>query len=182
MEIGNQINGKSVRVWKTAKEIQEGISKAALKINEKFKNVKEPIIVIGILNGAFIFCSDLVRELNFDFKIDFIKMSSYSENKQTDTISYNLNLKYSIENCHIIIAEDIIDSGKTMELTISLLTAMKPLSYTVCTLISKPLKNFPESISSHTVSIFDYPNNYVVGYGLDDNETLRHLRDIYLYE
>ena len=137
---------------------------------------KNPILV-GILNGSFIFMSDLIRHLNIDCEVDFIKISSYSGKKSSGKIDMSKGLDLDIRNRSVIIVEDIIDSGKSINYLYDHISNLKPKDIAVVSLLAK------KSISKLNFKIdfigFEISSDFVVGYGLDYNQKLRNLRSIY---
>lgn len=137
---------------------------------------KNPLF-IGILNGAFLFAADLIRACDVPCEIDFIRMSSYKGLKSTGEVKIALESKIEIKDRHIIIVEDIVDTGNTLHAFQQDLKKMQPASVAIATLLSKP-----EAIQ-HDLKVdfvgFEIPPKFVIGYGLDYNEQGRHLRGIY---
>ena len=132
------------------------------------------LLVLGLLKGSFIFVSDLVRQVRRPLQIDFLVASSYGE----DTVSSgNVRLLYDpetqLEGKHILLAEDIVDSGRTLNRLVALLRARNPRSLEICALLHKHIA----SELRHPVRFvgFDAPTEFLVGYGLDHAENFRHL-------
>ena len=137
---------------------------------------KNPIL-IGILNGSFIFMSDLIRQLNIDCEIDFIKISSYEGKKSIGNINMTKGLDLDIKDRSVIIIEDIIDSGKSINYLYDYISNLNPKDIAVISLLAK------KSISKLNFKIdfigFEISSEFVVGYGLDYNQKLRNLKSIY---
>jgi hypoxanthine phosphoribosyltransferase len=132
------------------------------------------LLVLGLLKGSFIFLSDLVREINRPLQVDFLVASSYGE---ATTSSGNVQMLYDpeteLEGKHILLVEDIIDSGRTLSRLMDLLQARKPRSLEICALLHKHIATelrFPARFIG-----FDAPNEFLVGYGLDHAENFRHI-------
>ncbi|MFK7776371.1 MAG: hypoxanthine phosphoribosyltransferase [Saprospiraceae bacterium] len=145
------------------------------ELNEKYQD-KNPIF-LGVLNGAFIFMADLARAFGGQCEVSFIKLSSYSGMESTGEVATVIGLTHDIENRHVIIVEDIIDTGKTMHDFLPTLKKMNPASVAFATFLLKPeaIKyEFPIDYIG-----FEIPNKFVIGYGLDYNEAARNLRGIY---
>lgn len=159
-------------------EIQRRIRAMADAISEQFKD--EIPILIGVLNGSFIFISDLMRKLNIDCEMDFIKMSSYAGKESVGTVTLLKDISADITGRHVIIVEDIIDSGLTIKFLRDRLEGANPKSVTIVTLLLKP------DIAKLDFEVdyvgFEIPPEFVVGYGLDYNQKLRHLPEIYRLE
>ncbi len=137
-------------------------------------------LLLGVLNGAFIFAADLVRACSIDCEMSFIKLSSYKGTQSTGEITQMIGLETPVENRHVILVEDIIDSGHTMAHFLPALRLLQPASIAVAALLFKP------DALVHPVHIdylgFEIPNHFVVGYGLDYNGLGRNLRAIYQLE
>ena len=155
--------------------IQKRVKEIAIELISKFKD-KKPIF-IGVLNGSFIFISDLVRNLNINCEIDFIKVSSYKGQDTTGTVKLLKDISADITNRDVVIVEDIIDSGLTIEFLVKRLKGASPKSISIVTLLLKP------DIARLSLPIdiigFEIAPDFVVGYGLDYDQDLRHLPEIY---
>jgi hypoxanthine phosphoribosyltransferase len=132
------------------------------------------LLVLGLLKGSFIFLSDLVREIGRPLQVDFLVASSYGDSTVS---SGNVRLLYDpeteLEGKHILLVEDIVDTGRTLSRLMDLLQARKPRSIEICALLHKHLAvelQFPTRFIG-----FDAPNEFLVGYGLDHAENFRHL-------
>ena len=132
------------------------------------------LLVLGLLKGSFIFLSDLVRSINRPLQVDFLVASSYGEQMES---SGNVRLVYDpetkLEGKHILLVEDIVDSGRTLSRLMDLLTVRKPRSLDICALLHKRVDThlrYPVALIG-----FDAPNEFLVGYGLDHAENFRHL-------
>ena len=150
------------------KEISCGISRSYYD--------KNPIL-IGILNGSFIFMSDLIRQLNIDCEIDFIKISSYEGKKSAGNISMSKGLDLDIKNRSVIIVEDIIDSGKSINYLYDFISNLNPKDVAVISLLAK--KNVSKLNFKIDFIGFEISSEFVVGYGLDYKQKLRNLNSIY---
>jgi len=170
--------GYEMSVLISEKEIQSRINELAKDISNKFKD--EIPILIGILNGSFIFISDLMRKLTIDCEMDFIKLSSYAGKESVGTVTLLKDISANITDRHVIIVEDIIDSGLTIKFLRDRLQGAKPKSVTIVTLLLKPeIANLDFEVDYVG---FEIPPEFVVGYGLDYNQKLRHLPEIYRIE
>lgn len=157
-------------------KIQVSVKKIGEQINRDFEN-KCPIF-IGILNGSFLFFSDLIKEIEHTCEVAFLRVSSYQGTQTTGEVKKVFGLDKSIQNRDIIIVEDIIDSGITLERIIHDLQKENPSSIKVASLLFKPnayQKNIPIDYIG-----FEVGNEFLVGYGLDYDELGRHLQDIYI--
>ena len=162
-----QINDKSFEVFIRENELQEKIKTLAARINDEYQG--KEVIFIAILNGAFMFAADLLKSITLPCEISFVKVSSYHGGMSTTgRVDELIGLNASIENKEVIILEDIVDTGITIDKIITLLKAESPASVKVCTLLYKPDafkgKKAPELVG------MSIPNKFVVGYGLDYDE------------
>ncbi len=170
-----QVLDKKFSLSISEKEIQEAITKLADRINEDLKN--QDVIFLGILNGAFLFAADLFRQINFDCQISFLKVASYVGTSQSGTVKRLIGINEDIYNKTVVILEDIIDTGTTMENLIKQLLGYEPKQILIATFLFKPdafLKNY----DIHYIGM-KIPNEFIVGYGLDYNGFGRNLKDIY---
>ncbi len=161
----------------TEEEIQKRIAEMGAEISEEYKT-KLPIF-IGVLNGAFIFMSDLMKNIDINCEMDFFKLSSYGDAKiSSGRVRMIKELNADIKDRHIIIVEDIVDSGLSIKYIEELIKEHKPASMKVVTLLLKP-----ESLK-YKVKIdyigFKISNKFVIGYGLDYAQKYRNLRSIYV--
>lgn len=170
--------GYEMSVLISEEEIQSRITEIAEDLSNKFKD--EVPILIGVLNGSFIFISDLMRKMTIDCEMDFIKMSSYAGKESVGTVTLLKDISANITGRHVIIVEDIIDSGLTIKFLRDRLQGAKPKSVTIVTLLLKPdIANLDFKVDYVG---FEIPPEFVVGYGLDYNQKLRHLPEIYRLE
>lgn len=170
-----QINDKSFDVFIQESEIAAKILEISSTINTEYKD--KELVFIAILNGAFMFASDLMKNITIPCEISFIKVSSYEGMSTSGRVDELIGLNTNIENKHVIILEDIVDTGITIDKIRTLLTIENPASLKVCTLLYKPSafagKHAPELVG------FSITNKFVVGYGLDYDEKGRNLKEIY---
>jgi len=153
------------------KNIQKRVEELAKQISDDYKG--KSIFFIGVLKGCLLFLSDLVKKVKLETNIDFMMLSSYSGTESTGIVRTILDLKQNIQGKNVIIVEDIVDSGLTINYMLKNLKTRNPKKIEVCTLLSKP------SCRKIKVPIkycgFEIPNKFVVGYGLDYNELYRNL-------
>ncbi len=172
---------KDFKLYISENEIKEIVKVLAEKINNDYTLIKkEEICIVSILNGSFVFVADLIRRLNFDHKVDFVKIKSYDGIESKGEVEHILELGESAKGKHILVIEDIVDTGLTIEAFIDKIKSQKPASLKVCALLSKPEVN-------NDIIPIDYlgkeiPPCFVIGYGLDISGMGRHLRDIYQLE
>ena len=159
-------------------EIKKRVKVLANKINEDYKG-KNPIF-IGILNGCYVFMADLLREIELDVEVDFVKIRSYEGDSSTGTIKFRKDISADINGRDIIIVEDIIDSGFTINFLVNRLRNSGPNSVAVATAL---FKNEVAKLDFDVDYVgFEIPPEFVVGYGLDYNEKYRHLKDVMVME
>jgi hypoxanthine phosphoribosyltransferase len=136
------------------------------------------IVVVGILKGAFIFMADLVRNINLNLELDFIRLKSYgAKTESSGTITLTKDVELDLTDKHIIVVEDIVDTGYTLQYLIEILKLHKAASIKICCLINKKERRRVE-IDVNYVG-FDISEGFLVGYGLDFNERYRHLNGIF---
>jgi hypoxanthine phosphoribosyltransferase len=156
-------------------KILEAIEAIAQKINIDFAG-KEPLFLV-ILNGSFMFSADLMKKISVDCQVSFVKLASYAGTQTTHTVKKLIGLNEEIKGRSVIILEDIIDTGITMENLLEEIGFFKPDSISIATLLFKP-KAMTKDIAIDYVGI-EIPNDFIVGYGLDYDGLGRNLKDIY---
>jgi hypoxanthine phosphoribosyltransferase len=173
------VNGDRFVLYLTEEQIQQRVKELAARINEDYRD-KTPIF-IGILNGSFIFFSDLIREITVDCEVDFFKLSSYGDAKiSSGQVKLLKDLNCQVEGRDIIVVEDVIDSGLSIDFIKKLIMKENPRSLRVVTLLLK------KSVAKIDFPIdyvgFEIPPAFVIGYGLDYAQKVRNLRSIYRLE
>ena len=153
------------------KELERAVAEMGKQISRDYKG-KDPIF-IGVLKGCFIFMADLMRHVDIDCSMDFMAVSSYSGTTSTGAVKINKDLSEIIEGRHLILVEDILDSGVTLNYLKNYLMVRKPASIAVATLMDKPARRKADIYADY--SCFEIPDAFVVGYGLDYNERYRNL-------
>ncbi len=160
------------RVFFSAEELQNRVREIGDQITRDYDG-KNPLF-IGVLKGSFVFMADLMRAVNTYCDIDFMAVSSYgSGTTTTGAVKINKDLSYNVEGRHIILIEDILDSGVTLSYLKKYIEARKPASVAICTLLDKPARRRAD-ISPDYVG-FECPDAFIVGYGLDYAERYRNL-------
>ena len=159
------------RVLISEEAIEAEVARVGRQITEDFRD-KNPIFV-GVLKGCFIFMADLMRHVDIKCTMDFMAVSSYSGTSSTGAVKINKDLGQDIEGRHVIIVEDILDSGVTLSYLKHYLLGRKPASITIATLLDKPARRKSDIVADY--SCFEVPDAFVVGYGLDYNEQYRNL-------
>jgi len=155
----------------TKEQIDKRVKELAVEISLNYSG--KDVVFIGVLKGCFLFLSDLVKNVKLNTNIDFMMISSYEGKQSTGIVRILLDLKNSIDGRDVIVVEDIVDTGLTINYLLKTLKTRKPKSIEVCSLLNKP------SCRKVNVNIkyrgFDIPDKFVVGYGLDYNEYYRNL-------
>jgi hypoxanthine phosphoribosyltransferase len=155
--------------------IQKRVREVARKITRDFRG--ERVHLIGVLKGACIFLSDLIREIDLDSSIDFMAVASYGKGKESSgQVRLNKDLDSNIAGLNVILVEDILDTGLTLSYLCRILRERKPETLKIAALLDKPSRRI-NNISADYVG-FTIPNEFVVGYGLDYDERYRNLKDI----
>lgn len=141
----------------------------------------QEIMLVGVLKGSFLFIADLIRELETPAVVDFVRLASYGSGTQTSgIIEFRKELEMPIKDRHVIIVEDIVDSGYTLECLFNKLLLQAPKSLKICTLIDKRARREVD-IEADYVGI-SMEDGFIIGYGLDHDEKYRDLPDIYIIE
>ncbi len=159
--------------------VKARIAEIGKQITEDFKG--KPILAVCVLRGAVVFYADLIRHLPKDTGLDFIAAKSYGAGTiSTGEVALTKDLSEPVRGRHVIIVEDIVDTGITLNYLKKLLLAREPASISVCTLLDKPSRRKVELIPEYCC--FEVPNKFVVGYGLDYAEGYRTLKDVCVLE
>ena len=159
------------RVLLSEEEIERQVAAVGKKISEDFAG-KDPVF-IGVLKGCFIFMADLMRHVTIPCSMDFMAVSSYEGTTSTGAVKINKDLGQDIAGRHLILVEDILDSGVTLNYLKNYLMVRQPASIHVVTLLDKPARRKAPITADYFC--FDVPDAFVVGYGLDYNERYRNL-------
>jgi hypoxanthine phosphoribosyltransferase len=170
-----KVHDKLFEPWMKASEINERITVLAQQINQDYEG-KKPLF-ISILNGSFIFAADLFKQITIETEICFIKLVSYKGTKSTGNVITSIGLDESLQDRHVIVLEDIIDTGKTLHEFLPQLYNQQPASVNICSLLHKP------DATVHPLNIkylgFSIPNKFVLGYGLDYDGLGRNIPELY---
>ena len=159
------------RVLISEEELKAAVAKVGAQISKDFEG-KEPIF-IGVLKGCFIFMADLMRHVTLPCSMDFMAVSSYKGTSSTGAVKINKDLNEDIAGRDIILVEDILDSGVTLNYLKNYLSVRKPASIHIVTLMDKPSRRKADIFADY--SCFEVPDAFVVGYGLDYNEKYRNI-------
>ncbi len=165
------------RVLVPREEIRSMVADLGARITKDYRG--KELFLIGVLKGGFMFLADLVREIRIPVEMDFIAVSSYgSSTKSSGIVQLIKDVDVPLNEKHVIIVEDIIDTGLTLTYLKDLLSARNPLSVRICTAFDKPSKRKVDLKAEYTG--ITVPDEYVVGYGLDFNGILRNVPDLYV--
>ncbi len=170
-----KIHDKYFKPFIGKEEIEKAVQRMANRINEDYKG-KIPLFLV-ILNGSFMVAADLLKKITLECEVSFVKLASYSGTKSTETIRELIGFDENVKGREIIIIEDIIDSGLTMERVLSQLKNMGAKDVKISTLLFKP-EAFKKTYAIDYIGI-EIPNDFIIGYGLDYDGRARNLPDIY---
>ncbi|MCJ7657895.1 MAG: hypoxanthine phosphoribosyltransferase [Anaerolineales bacterium] len=166
-----QLHPELERILITTEEIQARVIELSKQITADFSDA-EQLYIVGILKGAFIFMADLTRHLQVDHTVDFMALSSYGKTTTTGAVRILMDLREPIDGKHVLIIEDIVDSGNTLSYLLRILRGRKPTTLRTCALLRKQREAIDIPIDYLG---FDIPDEWVVGYGLDFAEKHRTL-------
>lgn len=170
-----QVLDKTFELYIDANEIASKVKELANRINNDYSD--KNLVFVAVLNGSFMFAADLMKGIDIPAEITFVKVSSYSGINSTGRVDELIGLTTSVHDKHVIILEDIVDTGITIEKIRTLIADQQPFSVKVCSLLFKPDAYQGEAQPDYFG--FEIPNAFVVGYGLDYNEKGRNLDAIY---
>ena len=167
-----QFNSKIKRVIITEDEIREAIKEAGKKIDDMYDG--RPILLVSILKGAFVFMADLCRAVSVPCEIGFMAAKSYyAGTTSSGVVKITMDLEQDVSQYHVIVVEDIIDTGRTLNDVVNMLKLRNPLSLKVITLLDKPERRVVDFTPD--MALFTIPDYFVIGYGLDFAEQFRNL-------
>ena len=165
-------NKKIKGVMITKDEIDDAIQKAGKEIDKLYDG--RPILLVSVLKGAFVFMADLCRAVSVPSEVGFMCAKSYYEGTtSTGVVNITMDLDHDLENYHVVIVEDIVDTGRTLLDIYKLLKSRNPISLHVVALLDKPTRRLVEFEADYT--LFTIPDKFVIGYGLDCGEHYRAL-------
>ncbi len=162
---------KKIKVLISSSKIKSKVNKIAQQINKDFKNKK--LVVVSVLSGSVVFCSDIIRKLSVDFEIDFVRVTSYKGKKSSGKIKFLCDTVIDIKGKDVLLIEDICDSGRTLSYIKELFIKRKAKSVKICTLINKKVEKYKQIKIDYFG--FDIDNEFIVGYGLDYDGKYRGL-------
>ncbi len=175
MEQVVKVHDKYFKPFITEEQIQKEVSRIAEQMNRDLAD-KDPIF-LGILNGAFMFASDLYKQLNFACQITFLKLASYSGTESTGTVKQLIGINRDLKDRVVVVLEDIVDTGVTLETIIRQLSGYQPAEIRVATFLHKPEATIRE-VKLDYVGM-EIPNDFILGYGLDYDGYGRNFKEIY---
>lgn len=173
-----KLHDKWFKVMISAEEIDTAVERVAEQLNVRYEG--HTPVFLGVLSGSFLFLSDLVRKTTFNSQLAFVKISSYEGTESTGEVKQQLGIDFDIEGRDIIIVEDIVETGHSMNYLLDYLRKHKPASISICTLFFKPEKFLYEYKIDYTA--LSIGNEFIVGYGLDYNQLGRNLKEIYVVD
>lgn len=169
------VHGRVFEPYLTEETIEQAVSNIADQLNQDYKNQK--IIFVAVLNGSFMFCSDLLKKIKLDCEISFVKLTSYEGTSSTGKVQELIGLQQDVSETHVVLVEDIVDTGNTLEKLHEIFEGKNLASLKIATLLYKPSaykKNLPIDYIGKEI-----PNEFVLGYGLDYDGLGRNLASIY---
>ncbi len=167
-----EYNKRIKRVVITAEQIKEAIAKAGKQISDSYDG--RPILLVSILNGAFVFMSDLCRAVTVPCEVAFMRVKSYfGGTTSSGSVQITMDLEQDLSKYHVVIVEDIIDTGRTLKSIVELLKQRNPISLKVVTLLDKPERRVVDF--KPDMVLFTIPDFFAIGYGLDCAEYFRNL-------
>ena len=161
------------KILLTEEQIKAKVAELGKILAEEYRD-KNPIVV-GVLKGVVIFYADMIRAMDIPCQMDFMCVSSYSGTESTGKAVVSKDLSCDIRGRHVLILEDIFDTGNSLDFTVKHLLSRNPASVKICTLLDKPERRNPRVTLKADYTGFTIPNHFVVGYGLDYNEKYRNL-------
>lgn len=173
------LHDKRFKVCMTAAQIDEAVGKVAQQLNNDLKDTDTPIF-LSVLNGSFMFTADLMRKIDIKSDVVFIKLASYDGTSSTGSIKQIMGLTNSVEGRSVVIVEDIVETGNTIEEMYRILKNAGAADIKICTLLFKPAA-YKKDIKIDYAAL-QIPNDFIVGYGLDYNQLGRQYKDIYVLD
>ncbi len=157
----------------SSEQIQAKVQELAAQLNRDYEG-KNPVFV-GVLKGVVMFFADVVKNVTIPCQIDFMWISSYAGTNSSGNMVVKRDVSADLKGRHVVILEDIFDTGRSLDFTYKHLLSKEPASLRVCTLLDKPSRRDPKVTMKADFVGFEIPNEFVVGYGLDYNEQFRNL-------
>jgi hypoxanthine phosphoribosyltransferase len=170
-----KLHDKEFELYISPSDIDEILRRLSVELNQDLMGKK--VMFLAILNGAFMFAADLIREINFVPKVSFLKLASYSGASSTGRVKQLIGLNEDLKGMSVIVLEDIVDTGATMDNIVRQIQGFEPNDIRICTFLFKP-NAYQGNVNIDYVGK-EIPNDFVVGYGLDYDGLGRHLNGIY---
>ncbi len=168
---------KTIGIFISEESIQKRVKEIALEINRDYQN--KEIVLVCVLNGSFIFCADLIRQIKLPVQVEMVSLSSYEGTQSSGEVCFRLDVKQSLVGKHVIIIEDIVDTGLTISFLLKHMSLKNLASLKLCSLLLKRARlQIPITIDYLG---FDIEDNFVIGYGLDFDGRFRELPYIGVY-
>lgn len=174
-----KLHDKTFKLYITSDEIEEKVNGIAQRLNEDLKEVDTPLF-LSVLSGSFIFAADLIRKINVQSDIAFIKLASYEGTESTGNVKQIMGLSKSVKDKTVVIIEDIVDTGNTIAELYKILQDAGAADIRICALMFKP-GSYRKDIKID-YPVFSIPNDFIIGYGLDYNQLGRQYKDIYVID
>lgn len=171
-----QVDDKEFELMLEYEQIKKRIRLIGIQIDVDYAH-KTPVF-LGVLNGSFMFLADLMKEVTIASEVSFIRVHSYAGDTNTGKVKQVIGLDEKLKGRHVIVVEDIVDTGITMEFLLAELGALKPASVSIASLLVKP-DSLQREFGELCYTAFDIPNDFVIGYGLDYKGLGRNLKHIY---
>lgn len=178
MEKKIKLHDRTFEVMIPAEKIDQAVAKVADRLNEDYASTEHTPIFVSVLSGSFMYLADLVRKVDFNNEVAFVKISSYEGTESTGNVKQQLGIDFDVTGRDLIIVEDIVETGTSIDHMVRYLRSLNPRSVEVCTLFFKPEKyRYEQPIKYCAMEI---GNEFIVGYGLDYDQIGRNLKDIYV--
>ena len=175
-----KLHDKFFKPFLTADRIEQANDADAAKINADYEGTTTVPVLLCVLNGSILFTAELMKRLDFDVDLMSIKLSSYQGTSSTGTVHMDMGLTGDVTGKEVIIVEDIVDTGRTIEALVKILYARKAAKVKVCTMLLKP-EMYKKNVDLDYVAM-EIPNDFIVGFGLDYDGLGRNYKDIYVLD
>lgn len=176
MAFGTPLDDKNFNQYLTRHDIEAAVLKLAQQINKDYED--KEVVLVCVLKGAVVFAADFIRKINLDCEIEFVRLSSYGRARTSSgTVTLVKDIQADIKGKHVLVLEEIIDSGRTLKFLYDRLLAGQPASVEIVTLLDKASKRIVEVPVKYVGRLID--DQFLVGYGLDLEEKCRNLPDVY---
>lgn len=173
-----KLHDRTFEVMIPAAEIDAAVTRVANRLNMDYATSAQPPIFVGVLSGSVVFLSDVIRKTTFNNELAFVQISSYEGTQSTGCVKQKFGIDFDITGRDIIIVEDIVETGHSINYMIEYIQSLNPRSVEVCTLFFKPEKYLYERPIKYCA--MEIGNEFIVGYGLDYDQIGRNLPDVYV--